>query len=211
MLLQIILLSLAAYLTGSIPTSLIIGRYYYKIDVRNFGSKNSGATNTLRVLGAKAAIPVLLIDVLKGFGATQLVWFLHNPQDDQFLHLKILFGAAAIIGHIFPIWAGFKGGKGVATLTGVIFSLSPIGGLIGMLAFILVTSISRFVSLASIVTSLLLPFIFYFILNERDLFIMIFSFSTFLLTVITHRNNIRRLLAGQESRISFQKKIPGDG
>ena len=199
----IILITFFAYLLGSFPTSLIIGKYYYKIDVRNFGSKNSGATNTLRVLGAKAAIPVLIIDVLKGFGATQLVWFL-NPSDPYFLHLKILFGAAAVTGHIFPIWANFKGGKGVATITGVIFSLSPIAGLICMLAFVLITTISRYVSLASITTSFLLPFIFYLVL--KDPYISIFSFSTFLLTVVTHRKNIRRLLDGQENRISFRKK-----
>lgn len=210
MVLIIVILSVTAYLLGSIPTSLIIGKYFYNIDVRNYGSKNPGATNTLRILGAKAAIPVLLIDVLKGFGATQLAWFLINQQDYPFLHLKILFGASAVIGHIFPLWANFKGGKGVATLTGVIFSLSPIAGLLCMLAFLLITYISRFVSLASIVTSFLLPFIFYFILKERDLFLMIFAFSAFILTVITHRNNIRRLLSGQESSISFRKKITVD-
>lgn len=206
----LILLSIVAYLLGSIPTSLIIGRYFYKIDVRNYGSKNPGATNTLRVLGTKAAIPVLLIDVFKGVGATQLVWFLYNPQDIQFLHIKILFGALAVIGHLFPIWAGFKGGKGVATITGVVFSLSPLAGLFGLLAFIIVTSISRFVSLASIITAFLLPFIFFVIQKEKDLFIMIFSVSTFLLTVITHRKNIRRLLAGEETRISFRKKAAVD-
>jgi acyl phosphate:glycerol-3-phosphate acyltransferase len=203
----IVLLSIVAYLLGSFPTSLIIGKYFYKIDVRNYGSKNSGATNTLRVLGTKAAIPVLLFDVLKGFGATQLAFFLFNPQDDQFLHLKILFGAAAVVGHIFPLWASFKGGKGVATLTGVIFSLSPLAGLLCMLAFVIITSISKFVSLASIITSFLLPFILFIILKQRDLFLMIFSFSTFLLTVVTHRNNIRRLIAGEESCISFRKKL----
>jgi glycerol-3-phosphate acyltransferase PlsY len=207
MLLSIIILSVLAYLIGSIPASLIIGRYFYKTDVRDHGSKNSGATNTLRVLGVKAAIPVLLIDLLKGFGATMLVFFLFTPEDYQFLHFKILFGGTAVIGHIFPVWAGFRGGKGVATLTGVIISLSPFAALLCLGAFLVVTYLSRFVSLASIITSLLLPFFFYVILRERDLFLMIFAFSTFILTVVTHRNNIRRLLAGQENSISFRKRI----
>jgi len=210
MALTIIILSLAAYLLGSFPTSLIIGRYFFKVDVRNYGSKNPGATNTLRVLGNKAGFAVLIIDMMKGIGATQLAWFLFTPEDSQFLHLEILFGAVAIVGHIFPIWAGFKGGKGVATLLGIVFSLSPVAGLLCILAFIVITSISHFVSLASIITMMLLPFFFYVILKERDLFLMVFSITTFLLTVVTHRNNIRRLLSGQENSFSFRKRIPRD-
>lgn len=143
---------------GSIPTSLIIGRYFYKVDVRNYGSKNPGATNTLRVLGNKAGFAVLIIDMLKGFAATQLARFLFEPQNDMFLHLQVIFGAAAIIGHIFPIWAKFRGGKGVATLMGIIFAFSPFAWMFCILAFVVITSISRFVSLASILTMLLLPF-----------------------------------------------------
>lgn len=210
MALTIIILSVTAYLIGSVPTSLIIGRYYYKTDVRKYGSKNSGATNTLRVLGMKAGFSVLIIDMMKGIGATQLAWFLFNQEDSQFLHFQILFGAAAVIGHIFPLWASFKGGKGIATLFGVIFSLSPVAGLLCVLAFIVITSISHFVSLASIITMLLLPFFFYVILKERDILLLVFSFSTFLLTVITHRNNIRRIFSGKENSFSFRKRIPRD-
>ena len=206
MVLLIIILSITAYFLGTIPSSLIIGKYFYKIDVRNFGSKNPGATNTLRVLGNKAGFTVLILDMLKGFVATQLAWFIFNPEDYQFLHLKIIFGAAAIIGHILPVWSKFKVGKGVATLLGIIFSISPLAGLFLIIAFIIITSISHFVSLASIITMFLLPFFFYVILKQRDLFLMVFSFSTFLLTVITHRNNIHRLLSGHENSFSFRKR-----
>jgi acyl phosphate:glycerol-3-phosphate acyltransferase len=201
-----IVLTVIAYLLGTIPSSLIIGTYFYKIDVRKYGSKNPGATNTLRVLGNKAGFTVLILDMLKGIVATELARFLCSPDDPQFLHYKIIFGAAAIIGHILPIWSKFKGGKGVATLLGIIFSISPLAGLFFIIAFIIITSISHFVSLASIISMFLLPFFFYLILKQRDIFLMVFSFSTFLLTVITHRNNIHRLISGHENSFTFRKK-----
>jgi acyl phosphate:glycerol-3-phosphate acyltransferase len=201
-----IFLTVIAYFLGTIPNSYIIGSFFYKIDVRKYGSKNPGATNTLRVLGNKAGFTVLLLDMLKGIAATQLAWFLYTPDDYQFLHFKIIFGAAAIIGHILPVWSKFKGGKGVATLLGIIFSISPISGLFFVIAFVIITFISHFVSLASIISMMLLPIFFYVILKQRDIFLIVFSFSTFLLTVITHRNNIRRIISGHENSFSFRKR-----
>ncbi len=121
-----VLAIIVAYLLGSIPTAVWVGKHFYKIDVRDYGSGNAGATNTFRVLGKKAGIPVLLIDVLKGWLAVMLVYVFTEPgqNSDELFHLQLRLGAASLIGHIFPIWAGFRGGKGVATLLGIIIALN---------------------------------------------------------------------------------------
>ena len=128
--LAVIIAGIAAYLMGSVPTAVWLGKYFYGKDVRNFGSGNAGATNTFRVLGKKAGIFVLFFDVLKGFLATYLAVVLleqdHIVKDDL-IYYEIAYGILAVIGHIFPIYANFKGGKGVATIRGLVRALHPHG------------------------------------------------------------------------------------
>jgi glycerol-3-phosphate acyltransferase PlsY len=121
-----ILLLLLAYLIGAIPFSVIAGKVLKGIDVREYGSGNAGATNTFRVLGKKAGIPVLLLDVFKGFLAVDLVWFTsYVPSTEIYINLQLAFGIAAVLGHVFPVYAGFRGGKGVATLLGFMIGVFP--------------------------------------------------------------------------------------
>ncbi|MDA3780608.1 MAG: glycerol-3-phosphate acyltransferase, partial [Bacteroidales bacterium] len=121
-----IIIIIVAYLLGSIPTSVWLGRYFYKLDIREHGSGNAGATNTFRVLGIKAGIIVFIVDILKGFVAVNLIHFTHYyiPHSGDYINIQLLLGIATIIGHIFPIYVGFRGGKGVATLFGVICAIS---------------------------------------------------------------------------------------
>ena len=132
-----ILYLLIAYLMGSIPTSVWIGQYFYNIDVREFGSGNSGATNTFRVLGYKAGIPVLIIDVLKGWTSVKLADFISGfpAGSEQLVNLELVFAVAALMGHVFPVYVGFRGGKGVATLLGIVLALNTTAALISLGVF----------------------------------------------------------------------------
>ena len=121
-----ILITILAYLLGSIPTSIWISRSFFNIDIRDYGSGNAGATNTFRVLGIKAGIVVFVVDILKGFLAVNLIYLtdFYIPDSGDYINIQLLLGIAAMLGHIFPIYAGFRGGKGVATLFGVICAIS---------------------------------------------------------------------------------------
>lgn len=194
-----------AYLIGSIPTAVWIGRFFYQIDVREHGSHNAGATNTYRVLGRRAAIPVLLIDILKGFTATSLIHQFGTAvlasDTSSFVLVKIICGSLAVLGHLFPVFAGFKGGKGVATMFGMIIGLHPAAAGISLLIFILVYLISNYVSLGSILASLSFILAVLFIFNEDRTAMVVFSFLQFSLILYTHRKNINRLLTGNEKAI----------
>jgi len=146
----IALLIFTAYLLGSIPTSVWIGKSFYGIDVREFGSGNAGATNTFRVLGKKAGIPVLIIDILKGTAAVALAYLSgFEQQSDEFINLQLGLGIAALIGHIFPVFAGFRGGKGVATILGIVVCIVPVSCSLVLVVFLIVLFSTRMVSLAS--------------------------------------------------------------
>lgn len=204
----VIFYCIVAYVLGSIPSAIWVGKKFYNIDVREHGSKNAGATNTFRVLGKKAGIPVLLFDMLKGFIAVQLVYFLTiEPNNfDLFISLKILFGAFAILGHIFPVFAKFNGGKGVATLGGVIAAVHPIAWLISLGVFLIVLIISRYVSLSSIIAALAFPFLIIFVLKDYSVVLNLFSIFIAVVIVFMHRKNIGRLLKREESRVKLTKK-----
>src|SRR6202000_2445592 len=144
-----------AYLCGSIPTAVWIGLAFFGVDVREYGSGNAGATNTFRVLGKKAGIPVMLIDILKGFTATKLVVFIGifttgGPHAVSYINIELALGIAAVMGHLFPIFAGFRGGKGIATLFGMILAVNLPAALLCVSVFIVVLLITRYVSLSSI-------------------------------------------------------------
>lgn len=206
-----------AYLLGSIPSAVWIGKKYYGIDIREHGSKNAGTTNMLRVLGRRAALPVFVLDFLKGFVAVTLIDILKyddNINDMWLINLKIIAVFAALLGHIFPIFAGFRGGKGVATLVGAVTGIYPPVALLCFGVWFVMLMISHYVSLASMVGGCCFP-LFASIapkVNESVPFI-VFSFVIAVLMLVTHRKNIDRLKAGTESKIYIWKprKIdPGD-
>lgn len=204
----IISLLFGAYLLGSIPTAVWWGKRYYGIDVREFGSGNSGATNTFRVLGKKAGIPVLVIDIFKGTVAVLLAHFAPFVFDtNEFVNLELGLGIAVLIGHVFPLFAGFRGGKGVATILGVVICLTPITSLLVLLVFVIVLLSTRYVSLSSMTAGLSFPFFLNIVLKNQNQILLLFSVFVAILLIITHKKNISRLLKRQESKVDlFIKK-----
>jgi acyl phosphate:glycerol-3-phosphate acyltransferase len=197
-----IVLILVAYLLGSVPTAVWVGKLFYSIDIREHGSGNAGATNTMRILGPKAGIPVLIVDVLKGFLAVQLIHFspLLSVAETTGLNFKIALCVAALIGHIFPVFVGFRGGKGVATLLGGVIAISSISALTAVAVFVLVLFIFRYVSLASMCAGLSFPFSVLLFLDKPPVFLLIFAVFVAALLIITHKKNIVRLINREESR-----------
>jgi len=197
---------LLAYLLGSIPTSVWLGKAFYGIDIREFGSGNAGATNTMRVLGKKAGFPVLIIDVLKGASAVMLAYVSDFASNSApFVNYQIALGVAAVIGHIFPVFAGFRGGKGVATLLGVALAMEPqIAGL-ALIVFFIVLLIFQYVSLASMAAGLSFPIILLTLFPGRPVSMIAFSIIVAILLIITHKKNIQRLLSKQESKFPLFK------
>ncbi|MBD3232282.1 MAG: glycerol-3-phosphate 1-O-acyltransferase PlsY [candidate division Zixibacteria bacterium] len=200
-----------SYLVGAIPTSIIAGKLLKGIDIREHGSGNAGATNVYRVLGAVPAVVVLLLDAGKGV----LAVFVFAPLASERLigdpvAVELICGLVAILGHSFPVWASFKGGKGVGTGAGVMFSIIPIVTAILVAIFILVVAITRYVSLGSVVASVLLPIAVLFekfILGMKvsNILIWICIFLA-LFVVLSHRANIKRLIAGTEHKFGEKTK-----
>lgn len=202
-----ILSLLGAYLLGSIPSAVWIGKFFYKIDVREYGSGNAGATNTFRVLGKKAGIPVLLIDTLKGFVAVSLAYLSkYEPGSNQFINLQLVLGIASLVGHIFPIFASFRGGKGIATLLGIILAVHTSAALISIGIFIVVLLISGYVSLGSMVAAVAFPVIVILVFQTKVPSLIIFSILIAIMVLITHQKNIERLLRREESKAKIIKK-----
>lgn len=201
---------LAAYLLGSIPSSVWYGIGYFGIDVRKHGSGNAGATNTFRVLGKRAGTIVMLIDVLKGWTATSIasmLFYMGAIGETELLMYKILFGIVAIIGHIFPIFVKFKGGKGIATLLGMVLAIHPELALMSITIFILTLLASQYVSLSSILATLAFPVLSWAgLFGHPEPLLIVFGFVMFVLVVATHQKNIKRLLNGNENRVNILKK-----
>jgi acyl phosphate:glycerol-3-phosphate acyltransferase len=200
-------LVILAYLIGSIPTSVWISRYLFDIDIRDYGSGNAGATNTFRVLGSKWGTVVMLIDLLKGLLAVKLAFILPFYAENDFArtNFQIGLGLAAVLGHIFPIWADFRGGKGVATLLGLVIGISPLSALGCVGVFLLVFYLTRFVSLSSILASMAFPIFILVIYNVHNPTYRIFAIAVAALVILTHQKNIGRLLAGSESKAPILK------
>jgi glycerol-3-phosphate acyltransferase PlsY len=205
----IIITVIAAYLLGSIPTSVWYGIGYFGIDVRKHGSGNAGATNTFRTLGKRAGTVVMLIDVMKGWTATSLapiLFYFGAIGEAAILPYKIVFGIIAIVGHIFPVFVKFKGGKGVATLLGMVLAIHPELASICITIFILTLILSEYVSLSSILATLAFPVLSLLgLFGQPDPLLVIFGFAMFLLVVVTHKKNIVRLINGSESRTKLIK------
>ena len=202
-----VLLILLAYLIGSVPTAVWISKYYFKIDIRDYGSGNAGATNTFRVLGSKWGTFVMLVDVLKGIIATSLYILLPYYLTDEWdrTNFMIGLGLAAVLGHIFPIWAGFRGGKGVATLLGMAVAIQPLVALCCVGVFLIVLYLTRFVSLSSILAGVSFMVFILFIFNEKETLYRIFAVLVALMVILTHQKNIGRILKGTESKIPLFK------
>ena len=198
-----LLLVILAYLIGSIPTSVWVSRYFFDIDIRDYGSGNAGATNTYRVLGPKWGTFVMVMDMLKGMFAVKLALLLpeYADSDANLQNLQTGLGLAAVIGHIFPIWAEFRGGKGVATLFGLVLGISPWTALSCVGIFMLVLYLTRFVSLSSILASIAFPVFILVIFNVDNPLYRIFAIAVALMVLLTHQKNIRRLLRGNESKL----------
>lgn len=197
-----LLLFILAYLLGSLQSGVWLGQLFYQKDIRQFGSGNTGTTNTFRVLGKKAGIIVLFMDILKGTLATSLPTLFHldiNP---------LWFGVAAILGHTFPIFGKFKGGKAVATSAGMLLAYSPIFFVYSASIFVILLLITSMVSLTSMLSAflitlstVLLPLFWPQVLPEQDWLLTILASGITLFIIIRHRDNIKRILSGTESRV----------
>lgn len=203
----VIFFIILAYLLGSLPTAVWLGKWVRGLDVREHGSGNAGATNAMRVLGPKLGLVVLLIDALKGIAAVSLAAFIKNgfSSEELYVVFQLFLGAVAITGHVLPIFASFKGGKGIATLVGIIFILFPESFLICLGVFLAVFLSTRYVSLASLASAIALPVIVIFIKDITLMPKVIFAIAVALFVPIIHINNIRRLIQGKENRISFRR------
>ena len=200
-----------AYLFGSIPSAVWIGQAFYGIDVREYGSGNAGATNTFRVLGKKAGIPVMLIDIFKGWTATNLAFFIGlsvtGPEHSvQYVNYQLALGIVAVMGHLFPIFAGFRGGKGIATLFGMILAVHLPAALLCVLAFTIVLLLTKYVSLSSITAGFTFPLSVIFVFQVSVKAIVIYGMCICILILVTHQKNIERLLRGKESKVNLFKK-----
>jgi glycerol-3-phosphate acyltransferase PlsY len=202
------LLILIAYLLGSVPTAVWVGKVFYQKDVRDYGSGNAGATNTFRVLGKKPGIPVLVFDIFKGWLAVYLATFSDSILvPNEMVNLQLALGVAALIGHIFPLYAGFRGGKGVATLLGAVIALQPEAAIVAISIFLITLIITKYVSLSSMIAGFSFPILIIVILKETTISLIVFSMVIAILLLFTHQKNIERLLAKEESKANIKIKI----
>jgi acyl phosphate:glycerol-3-phosphate acyltransferase len=202
-----ILVLLAAYLLGSIPTAVLVSKRYFGIDIRDYGSGNAGATNTYRVLGPKWGTLVMVVDMIKAIVAVKLAFFLPESAHNELylVNLQIGLGLAAVIGHIFPVMANFRGGKGVACLFGMVLGIQPNVALCCVAVFLLVLYLTRWVSLSSILASAAFPIFILVIFNEPEHFYRVFAIAVALLVILTHQKNIARILKGSENKVPILK------
>jgi glycerol-3-phosphate acyltransferase PlsY len=209
MFVAILLIAVAAYLFGSIPTGYLLVRLFRHEDIRTVGSGNIGATNVLRSGGKGLGATTFLIDMLKGCAA---VWLgalaaAHLMPFTAPRNIEALAALCAVIGHMFPIWLRFRGGKGVATGFGVFLVAAPLGALSAITVFFIVLAISRYVSLASILGAASFPVFAWFLVHgDRPPFFIAVQCAVSFLIIAKHHQNIRRLLSGQESRFGASKK-----
>jgi len=198
--LRIIFAVVLAYLLGSIPNSVWIGRWMKGLDLREYGSGNAGATNAFRVLGKPIGAFVLILDMLKGFLAVYLAVFQEviEPGTELWMIFRIGLGLMAILGHVFPVFAGFRGGKGVAAMAGIGLALHPLSALAAMVVYLVVFLVSRISALGSLVAVLSYPVWVIWAFKSDFLAMKIFSLIVVVLVLITHRSNIQRLIQKEE-------------
>lgn len=203
-----IVLIILAYFIGSIPTAVWVSKTMFGIDIRDYGSGNAGATNTFRVLGSKWGSFVMLADVTKGVIATSLYvlipFYLSNELART--NFMIALGMVAVLGHVFPIWANFRGGKGVATLLGMTLAIQPVVALICLVVFLVSLISTRFVSLSSILAAVAFMILILFVFDEKETIYRLFAMIVAMMVVVTHHKNISRLYKGNEPKLPIFKK-----
>ncbi len=220
---SIIIVVLLSYLIGAIPASLWMGKIFFKTDIRKHGSGNSGATNTFRILGWKAGVIVLLFDFGKGLLCTtvisQIAWNIGTGPVQLYSNwevdamIVIFAGVAAVIGHMFPIYANFNGGKGAATACGMLYGIEPVSISISLAVFLIVMITTRYVSLGSIISTAIYPFsqltLRYGFNWDIDGSIILFSSVVAIGIIVKHKGNIKRLIEGNENRVRSFKPATG--
>lgn len=202
-----LLLTLAAYAAGAVPSSFWVGRFLYGKDLRTLGSCNLGATNVFRVLGWKPAVAVMIVDVFKGFAP---VWWFPGIDGQSAAWWPVIYGASAIVGHVFSFWVGFRGGKGVATGGGVLIAMAPGVAALGLGTWIVTMLLARTVSVASMAAAVAVG-IAGLLVPSMDLAVRLFFGFIAVFVVWAHRSNIRRLLRGTEPRIGRGPRIDRGG
>lgn len=203
---EFVIVVFLAYLIGSVPSAVWIGKAYHGIDVRGHGSMNAGATNTFRVLGKRSGIFVLLLDMFKGFTATNLIHLFPNANIlDNFIGMKVILGLLSVVGHIYPMLAGFRGGKGIASLLGMVLAINPLLALGVILVFFLVHALTHMISAGSIAATASFTIFVWIFYGYREPVLILFGICATLLVLYTHRSNVKRILAGNEKRIYFSK------
>jgi glycerol-3-phosphate acyltransferase PlsY len=204
-----LLLIIIAYLIGSMPTALIVSRNFFGVDIRDYGSGNMGATNTFRVLGSRYGTIVMIFDILKGMAAVALYnflpYYLRSTNMWDRTNLMVGLGLAAVLGHIFPIFANFRGGKGVAALFGMILAVQPVIAASCVGVFLIVLYLTRYVSLSSVLAGLALPVCVLWIWDDDVTIYRIFAVLVAAMIILTHQKNIGRIIRGDESRIPILK------
>ena len=199
-----------AYLLGSVPTAVWYGKSLFSIDIREHGSKNAGATNTFRTLGKKAGVTVLAIDLLKGFLAPLVALLfvrLGMIPAESLVHVQIVYGVTAVFGHVFPVFAGFRGGKGVATLTGMMLCIHPAGAGLCVGIFIVLFLLFGYVSLGSMIGTAAFPILLVTrVFGPWDSWLLVFGIVMATAVILTHKKNIIRLIQGTEDKISIRNR-----
>ena len=204
---------LLAYFIGSIPSAIWVSKWFFGVDVRDYGSNNAGATNTFRVIGRVAGFTVLFFDILKGWVSVKILTslILYEPQSSEFINMQLVVGITAVIGHVFPIYEKFQGGKGVATLMGIILAINFSAAIGCVVIFLLIFIFTSYVSLGAIVAAIFFPIITIFIIRFESISVIYFSIFISILVILTHKPNIYRLLNKDENKMKIKlKKIKTD-
>jgi acyl phosphate:glycerol-3-phosphate acyltransferase len=205
---SLMLLIIAAYVLGSIPTAVWVSKTFFGIDIREHGSKNMGASNTFRVLGTGWGIFVLLVDMGKAMVAVYLANYIHESAwlGNEKIFWKLMLGLTAVVGHIFPLFAGFRGGKGVACLFGIVLAIQPWTALISVGAFIVVVLLTKYISLGSLTAVVVFAASVLFAVKEQNIYFRWFAILSAVLIFSLHATNIKRLLKGTENKFNFKKR-----
>ena len=202
-----VLAVLLAYLIGSFPSAIWISKWFFGVDVRDYGSNNAGATNTFRVIGKFAGFSVLFLDILKGWASVKLLTLIlitYQPTTDAYINMQLIIGISAVLGHVFPIYEQFQGGKGVATLMGIILAINFSAAIGCVIIFLLIFIFTSYVSLGAMVAAFFFPVITIFIVKAESPALIYFSIFISILVITTHKKNIVRLLERQENKMAIK-------
>ena len=199
---------LLAYFIGSIPSAIWVSKWFFGVDVRDYGSNNAGATNTFRVIGRVAGFTVLFFDILKGWVSVKILTslILYEPQSSEFINMQLIVGITAVLGHVFPIYEKFQGGKGIATLMGIILAINFSAAIGCVVIFLLIFIFTSYVSLGAIVAAIFFPVITIFIIRVESISVVYFSIFISILVILTHKPNIYRLLNKDENKMKIKLK-----